>query len=191
MNDSQKHWDQKYRQNPELNPYSEFLPAVEKYLPRSGDCVDIAGGNGRNALWFAEKNFTTSLVDVSGVALDQAKEASHSRGVELECIQRDVERNSLPLERKWDIALITFFLDRDLIMQIPKFLNESGIFLFAHPTKKNLERHENPSSRFLLEDSEIFDLAENLDSMKTEYIDEGWRTSGKHEAWMVCKKLPE
>ncbi|MEG3586379.1 MAG: class I SAM-dependent methyltransferase [Actinomycetota bacterium] len=190
MNDSQKHWDDKYRKNPKLNLFSEFLPATEKYLPPSGDCVDIAGGNGRNAFWFAEKGYSTSVIDLSSVALDQAREASHSIGVELECIQWDVEKNLLPLERKWDIALITLFLDRNLLMQIPRFLNTSGILLFAHPTKKNLERHENPSLRFLLEDSEIFELAENLDLMKIEHIDEGWRTSGRHEAWMVCKKMP-
>jgi len=29
------------------------------------------------------------------------------------------------------------------------------------------------------------------EELVTEYIDEGWRTSGKHEAWLICKKLPE
>ncbi|HJM98109.1 MAG TPA: class I SAM-dependent methyltransferase [Acidimicrobiales bacterium] len=191
MTDSQTHWDNRYQKNPELNPFSDFLPATEKYLPSSGSCVDIAGGNGRNALWYAEKGYSTSLIDISPIALNQATEASHNLGVEIECIHWDLENNSLPPNRQWDIALITLFLDRNLLQKVPNFLNDSGILLLAHPTKQNLERHEHPSPNFLLEPAEIFKLGESFElahSMEVIHVDEAWRDSGRHEAWLVCQK---
>ncbi len=188
MSDPQSHWDKKYTESPEVSTYSQFLTNIENYLPNSGTCVDLAGGNGRNALWFAEKGYETSLIDISSVALNQAKEAAADRGVELECLQRDLEKTPLPEGRKWDIALVTLFLDRGLLMRIPNSLAKSGILLFAHPTKTNLERHEHPSEKFLLEPGEIFNLGERLIDMEILHMDELWRESGRHEAWIVCRK---
>ena len=75
MNDSEELWDKRYSDNPVLNPPSEFLEEFEQYLPNQGTCVDIAGGNGRNALWFAKKGYTTSVIDISSVALNKQRRA--------------------------------------------------------------------------------------------------------------------
>ena len=69
------------------------------------------------------------------------------------------------------------------------YLTPQGILLFAQPTKKNLERHQHPSERFLLDSSEIFKISESLSSMEILHVDEGWRKSERHEAWLVCKKI--
>ena len=162
MNDSEELWDKRYSDNPVLNPPSEF----DQYLPTQGTCVDIAGGNGRNALWFAKKGYTTSVIDISSVALNQATKSAQSQKVELECIYWDIEKNLLPPERTWDIALLTLFLNRGV-----------------------LQRHQHPSERFLLDPSEIFEISENLAGMEILHVDEGWRRSERHEAWLACKKI--
>ena len=83
MNDSEELWDKRYSDNPVLNPPSEFLEEFEQYLPNQGTCVDIAGGNGRNALWFAKNRNTTSVIDISSVALNQAAKSAQSQEVNL------------------------------------------------------------------------------------------------------------
>ena len=93
------------------------------------------------------------------------------------------------LERTWDIALLTLFLNRGVLQTANQYLNPQGILLFAQPTKKNLERHQHPSERFLLDPSEIFEISENLAGMEILHVDEGWRTSERHEAWLACKKI--
>ena len=89
-------WDKRYSENSTPNAPSEFLEVFEQYLPHGGTCVDIAGGNGRNALWFAKKGYVTSVVDISTVALNQALKSAEKQDVELECIHWDIEENLMP-----------------------------------------------------------------------------------------------
>ena len=66
-------WNQRYSDNPVGKEASLFLPEVQDLLPDSGSAVDIAGGNGQNAIWFAHRGFSTTLIDISTVALEQAQ----------------------------------------------------------------------------------------------------------------------
>ncbi|MEC8974148.1 MAG: class I SAM-dependent methyltransferase, partial [Actinomycetota bacterium] len=65
-------WDNRYRKNSDPKEPSLFLDEIKNFLPDSGSVVDLAGGNGQNAIWFAQKGFSTTLIDISSVALNQA-----------------------------------------------------------------------------------------------------------------------
>ena len=186
---SESRWDSRYRENPVLKDPSSFLCEHYKHFLPAGTVVDVAGGNGQNAIWLANHGFSTTLLDVSSVALTQAQEHAKEKKVAIECQQHDLEKQSMPKERKWDGIFLQLFLDRALVRSIPESLNTGGGFLFAHPTQKNLEKHEHPSERFLLEDGEIHTLVDQLQSMRIIHIDEAWRSSGRHEAWLIAQKI--
>ena len=186
---SESRWDSRYRENPVLKDPSSFLCEHYKHFPPGGTVVDVAGGNGQNAIWLANHGFSTTLLDVSSVALTQAQEHAKKKKVAIECQQHDLEKQSMPKGRKWDGVFLQLFLDRALVRTIPESLNLGGVFLFAHPTQTNLEKHEHPSERFLLEDGEIHTLVDQLQSMRIIHIDEAWRSSGRHEAWLIAQKI--
>ena len=186
---SESRWDSRYRENPVLKDPSFFLCEHYKHFPPAGTVVDVAGGNGQNAIWLANHGFSTTLLDVSSVALTQAQEPAKKEKVSIECQQHDLETQSMPKGRKWDGVFLQLFLDRALVRTIPESLNFGGLFLFAHPTQTNLEKHEHPSERFLLEDGEIHTLVDQLQSMRIIHIDEAWRSSGRHEAWLIAQKI--
>ena len=186
---SESRWDSRYRENPILKDPSFFLCEHYKHFPPAGTVVDVAGGNGQNAIWLANHDFSTTLLDVSSVALNQAREHAKEKKVAIECLQHDLEKQSMPKGRKWDGVFLQLFLDRELIRTIPESLKTGGVFLFAHPTQTNLEKHEHPSERFLLEDGEIHTLVDQLQSMRIIHIDEAWRSSGRHEAWLIAQKI--
>tara|TARA_B100001758_G_scaffold180471_1_gene157184 strand:+ start:866 stop:1444 length:579 start_codon:yes stop_codon:yes gene_type:complete len=186
---SESRWDSRYRENPVLKDPSFFLCEHYKHFPPAGTVVDVAGGNGQNAIWLANHGFSTTLLDVSSVALTQAQEHAKKKKVAIECQQHDLEKQSMPKGRKWDGVFLQLFLDRALVRTIPESLNLGGVFLFAHPTQTNLEKHEHPSERFLLEDGEIHTLVDQLQSMRIIHIDEAWRSSGRHEAWLIAQKI--
>jgi len=50
-------------------------------------------------------------------------------------------------------------------------------------TTTNLERHERPSSRFLLDPGELPDLVPDLEVVE---FTEAWRSNNAHEAWLVA-----
>ena len=186
---SESRWDSRYRENPILKDPSFFLCEHYKHFPPAGTVVDVAGGNGQNAIWLANHGFSTTLLDVSSVALTQAQEHAKKEKVSIECQQHDLETQSMPMGRKWDGVFLQLFLDRALVRTIPESLNLGGVFLFAHPTQTNLEKHEHPSERFLLKDGEIHTLVDQLQSMRIIHIDEAWRSSGRHEAWLIAQKI--
>jgi len=55
-----------------------------------GRALDLACGEGRNAVWLAEQGWRTTGVDFSDVALAKAERLAASRGVEVEWIVADV-----------------------------------------------------------------------------------------------------
>ncbi|MBG01767.1 MAG: SAM-dependent methyltransferase [Acidimicrobiaceae bacterium] len=186
---SESRWDSRYRENPILKDPSFFLCEHYKHFPPAGTVVDVAGGNGQNAIWLANQGFSTTLLDVSSVAINQAQEFAKKKKVAIECLQHDLEKESMPKGRKWDGIFVQLFLDRELIRSISESLNIGGVFLFAHPTRTNLEKNKHPSDRFLLADGEIFTLAEELQKMRILEIDESWRNSGRYEAWLIAQKI--
>ncbi|HZJ27393.1 MAG TPA: class I SAM-dependent methyltransferase [Acidimicrobiia bacterium] len=68
---------------------NRFVVAEVADLP-PGRALDLAAGEGRNAIWLAERGWRTSAVDFSDVALDKARALAESRGVSLETIVADV-----------------------------------------------------------------------------------------------------
>ena len=69
-------------------PNRRFASEVEDLAP--GRALDLACGEGRNAVWLAERGWRTTGVDFSDVALAKAERLAASRGVEVEWVLADV-----------------------------------------------------------------------------------------------------
>jgi SAM-dependent methyltransferase len=59
---------------------NRFLVAEATDLP-PGRALDLAAGEGRNAVWLAERGWTARVVDFSDVAIEKAKHLAASRNV--------------------------------------------------------------------------------------------------------------
>jgi SAM-dependent methyltransferase len=57
---------------------------------RPGRALDLAGGEGRNALWLAEQGWDAELVEFSTVALDKAQHIARERGITVRTTLADV-----------------------------------------------------------------------------------------------------
>ena len=65
-------WDKRYAETPSVwsSTANEFVMEHLANLP-AGKMIDIAGGEGRNALWFARRGWQVENVDFSQVALEK------------------------------------------------------------------------------------------------------------------------
>ncbi|MFN7955553.1 MAG: class I SAM-dependent methyltransferase [bacterium] len=59
---------------------NRFLTAEAASLPH-GRALDLAAGEGRNAVWLAEQGWTVRAVDFSDVAIEKGKQLAAARGV--------------------------------------------------------------------------------------------------------------
>lgn len=84
-------WDERYRGKELLwtaQPNRFLVEAVSGLEP--GSAYDLAGGEGRNAVWLAEQGWRVTVVDWSGVALEKARDLAVHRGVELRFQEADL-----------------------------------------------------------------------------------------------------
>jgi SAM-dependent methyltransferase len=84
-------WDERYREKG-LHGHSEpnrFLVEVVSPLP-PGSAYDLAGGEGRNAVWLAEHGWRVTVVDWSAVALESARRLAAGRGVVVDFEEADL-----------------------------------------------------------------------------------------------------
>jgi SAM-dependent methyltransferase len=84
-------WDERYGGDELLwraEP-NRFLPAATADLA-PGTVLDVACGEGRNAIWLAEQGWKATGVDFSGVALAKGRRMAAERGVEVEWIEADL-----------------------------------------------------------------------------------------------------
>jgi SAM-dependent methyltransferase len=99
-----------------------------------------------------------------------------------------VDLEEAPLPRgPYQLVLCLNFLWRPLFEEIPRVLVSGGLFVFAQPTRSNLQRNSHPSARFLLEDGELPRLVRGLEVVS---YTEGWTEEGRHEARLVATRSP-
>lgn len=77
-----------------------LVAAIEGRKP--GTALDIGMGQGRNALYLATQGWAVTGVDLSDVAVDQARTSAADRGVKLSAVVSDVDAFDFGHER-WDL----------------------------------------------------------------------------------------
>ena len=101
-------WDRRYAGTELLwtaRP-NRFLVAEGAELS-PGRALDLACGEGRNAVWLAEQGWQVTGVDFSGVALAKARELAAARAVDVEWIESDL-RGYRPERAAYDLVLLFY-----------------------------------------------------------------------------------
>lgn len=85
---------------------------VAEALPLApGRALDLAAGEGRNAVWLAERGWTVTAVDFSAAGLEKGRAMAARRGVTVEFVEGDVT--------SWRAAEAVFGLVCVLYLQVP------------------------------------------------------------------------
>lgn len=95
----------------------------------SGHALDIACGKGRNALFLAERGFSVVAIDISAVAVDEAKKRADEKNVAVDWQQADLEEIRLG-ENAYDLVINLNYLQRSLIPHIKAALKPGGYVVF-------------------------------------------------------------
>ncbi|MBI4200497.1 MAG: class I SAM-dependent methyltransferase [Chloroflexi bacterium] len=109
---------------------SSLLVAWAKRLPR-GRALEIACGNGRNALYLAGLGFTVDAVDIAAPALKLARQAARKRRLAVKFIEADLDEHPLPAEA-YDLITTSFFINRNLVPRLKDALKPGGFVIHEH-----------------------------------------------------------
>lgn len=184
--DDATRWDAKYRGRPLPTPGpSVALQSVTSWLPSQGRLLDLAGGDGAQALWLAARGLEVTLCDVSAVALERARQVAAAGEACLTTCCLDLEVEPLP-DGPWSAVLCSNYLQPTLWTAVAEALGPGGVAIWLHPTATNLTRHEKPSRRFLLDPGQArctFEAA----GFGIDFAVEDW-VAGRHMARVVGRK---
>ena len=101
-------WNERYRTRELVwtaQP-NQFVVAEVAGIP-AGRALDLAAGEGRNAVWLAEQGWTVTAADYSEVAIDKARLLATSRGVTIESIVADATE-PLPGTPNFDLVVVAY-----------------------------------------------------------------------------------
>ena len=160
MQSDQKRWDEKfkgkkYTLGTEANP---FLKRYLHLLPQ-GRTLDIAAGEGKNAVFLAQHGFDVEVVDISRMGLNKARRLAKAKGVRIKTYLADLDH--FPIEKgRYDLIADFYFLDRRLIPRIKRGLRKGGRVIFetylTEHSSLGLEGPVNP--KYLLKPNELLKL---------------------------------
>ncbi len=132
--EAREKWNQRYaRPDREWLPESpaEWLVEHAALLHGGGRALDVACGDGRNALYLAQLGYMVDAIDVSDVAIGALRRAVQQRGLAMTIVPRvvDLEREPLPAG-PYDVVVTLNFLQRDLFGPLQDALAPGGLLLY-------------------------------------------------------------
>ena len=130
MRSDRERWNERFKgkgfafgkdPNPFLKKYIRFLP--------KGKALDLAAGEGRNAVFLAQHGFDVDAVDISRKGLIKAKKLAGEMGVKVHALIADLDTYKIEKE-KYDLIANLYFLKRSLIPKIKRGLKKGGRIIF-------------------------------------------------------------
>ena len=101
-------WDGRYRTDElvwQAGPNRFLVEEVEPLAP--GRALDLACGEGRNALWLAERGWKVTGVDFSAVGLAKANHPASERGLEVDFVNADLLAWEPPMA-EFDLVIVMY-----------------------------------------------------------------------------------
>ena len=157
LKDKEK-WDSKYSVSEHITnkrPADWFKNHVG-LLKGSGLALDIASGEGRNAVFAAENGYQTLAVDISAPGLKKAQALAEKKGVSIET--RVVDLDDWQVSKNiFDLILCFNFLDRRIFSTIKNALRPGGLIIYETFTIDYL-KYSNFKREWVLEHNELLDI---------------------------------
>lgn len=140
------------------NHPAQFLVENAGLLPEKGRVLDIAMGNGRNAVYLAGMGFEVHGVDISADAVNNALELAKEHGVTIKAEAVDLESGYHIEKGNYDVIICFNYLQRSLIPQIKEGLRKDGMVVYETFIVDHLQFGKPRNLDYLLKHNELLDM---------------------------------
>jgi tellurite methyltransferase len=163
---------------------AKFLVENTGLLPK-GRVLDVAMGDGRNAIHLANLGFQVEGIDISPDAIVKAQESARAQGVNLDARVVDLEKDHYIQPARYNVIMCFRYLQRSLIPHIKNGLRGGGIVVYETYTidQRLFGKPKNPD--FLLNPNELLNLFRDFHIIK---YHEGIFEDKKAVAGIIARK---
>ncbi len=141
----EKAWDERYAAKElvwSAGPNELFARHVTGLKPAKA--LDVACGEGRNAVWLAEQGWHVTGIDFSQVGLDKARQIAAARGVEVDFQRADVAEHALE-SGYYDLVAVLYLHTsaeerKRWLANVVDAVKPGGTFIYVGHDPSNIDR---------------------------------------------------
>ncbi len=176
-------WEQHYRGKGLSRDPALVVRAFAGRLP-SGEILDLAGGDGRNAFFLAKRGHRVWLLERSPAALEIVREAA--RGASVEVVACDLEAPQLELpQRPFSGVILSYFVHRSLIPRFAGLLEPGGLVLIEGFGRREAIARGRAESPYYWREGELLEVPERFSLLA---FAQGWM-SDRQRTWAVWRRI--
>jgi SAM-dependent methyltransferase len=148
-------WEARYASRAEEQAAAPSRLLVEhRHLLPAGRALDVACGDGRNALWLARQGYAVDAVDVAFAGLARLAAAARREGLVVRPIQANLEEFPLPGDR-YAVVVNCRYLQRTLFPALRGAVRPGGVIVFETFLREQARIGHPRNPAFLLEPGEL------------------------------------
>ncbi|MBC75226.1 MAG: SAM-dependent methyltransferase [Halobacteriovoraceae bacterium] len=168
---TKKAWDKAYSRPSYIfgKAPAKFLAENFDYLPANAKVLDIGMGEGRNAVFLADKGHKVTGIDISSVAVKKSRLLAKEFGVKIKGIVASLDKYKFPKE-SFDAIICFYYVDKSLLSRMKKWLKPGGVLIYEAYTEKQKTVRNYPkySDDQYLKSKELLGLFDGLSVLKYE-----------------------
>ena len=146
--DSKTQWDERYSRATFIFGKSpaQFLAENYHFIPYEGTVLDMGMGEGRNAVFLAQKGYKVTGIDISSVAVKKSYLLAQEFGVKIKGVVASLKEYKIQ-PNSFDAIVCFYYVDRSLVEKIKSWLKPGGILIYeAHTLKEKITKKLNTNS---------------------------------------------
>ncbi len=134
---------------------------------RGRRALDVACGDGTNAVFVAQLGLEVDAVDISDAAIEIVR-ATADRGWPITGIRADLEQEPLP-DGPYDVVVVISYLQRSLFDELARVLARGGLLIYETYTRAHAEMlGKTMRAEFMLAPGELRTSFPGLDVLRYE-----------------------
>jgi len=169
--DAKDQWDKRYSRPSFVFGKSpvRFLAENYQYIPFEGTVLDMGMGEGRNAVFLAQKGYRVTGIDISSVAVKKAYMLAEEFGVKFKGVVASLNEYKIA-PASFDAIICFYYVDRSLIEKMKTWLKPGGILIYEAYTVREMRTKKAPeyNPEYYLKEQELLNLFSGMRVLKYE-----------------------
>ncbi len=169
--DAKDQWDKRYSRPSFVFGKSpvRFLAENYEYIPYEGTVLDMGMGEGRNAVFLAQKGYRVTGVDISSVGVKKAYMLAEEFGVKFKGVVASLNDYKI-VPASYDAIICFYYVDRSLIEKMKTWLKPGGIIMYEAYTTNQVKNKKSPEYNpdYYLKEQELLTMFPGMRVLKYE-----------------------
>jgi tellurite methyltransferase len=168
--DSKTQWDQRYSRPTFIygKAPANFLAENYHYIPYEASVLDMRMGEGRNAVFLAQKGHKVTGIDISSVAVKKAYLLAQEFGVKVKGVVASLKDYKIA-PNSFDAIICFYYVDYALMEKMKSWLRPGGILIFeAYTTREQQNKKGAVGEEVYLKEQELLKLFPGMRILKYE-----------------------